>query len=97
VFERAHTEARSVQNGIALVKLRGRQAGFMTTEASVASQEANSTLIPEVPLQSETERSATLQDASYIVGSSPGQCPRLGSSRSVRAACPHAVVAGKPG
>src|SRR6516164_4598749 len=36
VLQRAHTEARSVQNGIALVKLMGRHAGFLTAEATVA-------------------------------------------------------------
>ena len=53
VLQRAHTEARSVQNGIALVKLMGRHAGFLTAEASVASQEVNFTLIPEVPFRVE--------------------------------------------
>ena len=53
VLQRAHTEARSVQNGIALVKLMGRHAGFLTAEATVASQEVNFTLIPEVPFQLE--------------------------------------------
>ena len=38
MLQRAHTGARRVQNGIALVKLKGRHAGFLTTEASVASQ-----------------------------------------------------------
>jgi 6-phosphofructokinase 1 len=51
VLQRAHTEARSVQNGIALVKLMGRHAGFLTAEATVASQEVNFTLIPEVPFR----------------------------------------------
>ena len=51
VLQRAHTEARSVQNGIALVKLMGRHAGFLTAEATVASQDVNFTLIPEVPFQ----------------------------------------------
>jgi 6-phosphofructokinase 1 len=49
VLQRAHTEASSVQNGIALVKLMGRHAGFLTAEATVASQEVDFTLIPEVP------------------------------------------------
>ncbi|HEX3470674.1 MAG TPA: ATP-dependent 6-phosphofructokinase [Silvibacterium sp.] len=49
VLQRAHTEARSVQNGIAVVKLMGRHAGFLTAAATVASQEVNFTLIPEVP------------------------------------------------
>jgi 6-phosphofructokinase 1 len=53
VLHRAHTEARSVQNGIALVKLMGRHAGFLTAEATVASQDVNFTLIPEVPFQLE--------------------------------------------
>src|SRR5215467_12601977 len=53
VLQRAHTEACSVQNGIALVKLMGRHAGFLTAEATVASQDVNFTLIPEVPVQLE--------------------------------------------
>jgi 6-phosphofructokinase 1 len=55
VLQLAHTEARSVKNGIALVKLMGRHAGFLTAEATVASQDVNFTLIPEVPFQLEGE------------------------------------------
>src|SRR5215468_5894488 len=51
VLQRAHTEARSVQNGIGLVKLMGRHAGFLTAAATVASQDVNFTLIPELPFQ----------------------------------------------
>src|SRR5215467_5234614 len=51
VLQRAHTEARSVQNGIALIKLMGRHAGFLAAGATVASQDANFTLIPEVPFR----------------------------------------------
>jgi 6-phosphofructokinase 1 len=51
VLQRAHTEARCVQNGIALVKLMGRHAGFLAAEATVASQDVNFTLIPEVPFR----------------------------------------------
>jgi 6-phosphofructokinase 1 len=53
VLHRAHTEARSVQNGIALIKLMGRHAGFLAAGATVASQDANFTLIPEVPFRLE--------------------------------------------
>src|SRR5215469_8925039 len=53
ILQRAHTEARSVQNGIALVKLMGRHAGFLTAEATLASQDVNFTLIPEVPFRLE--------------------------------------------
>ena len=55
VLQRAHTEASSVKNGIALVKLMGRHAGFLAAEATVASQEVNFTLIPEVPFRLEGE------------------------------------------
>jgi 6-phosphofructokinase 1 len=55
VLQRAHTEARSVRNGISLVRLMGRHAGFLTAEATVASQDVNFTLIPEVPFQLEGE------------------------------------------
>ncbi len=48
VLDRAHVEARSVQNGIALVKVMGRHAGFIAVGATVASQEVNFCLIPEV-------------------------------------------------
>ncbi len=53
VLRRAHTEVRSVQNGIALVKLMGRHAGFLAAGATVASQDVNFTLIPEVPFKLE--------------------------------------------
>jgi 6-phosphofructokinase 1 len=49
VLDCAHTEARSVPGGISLVKLMGRHAGFITAGATVASQDVNFALIPEVP------------------------------------------------
>jgi 6-phosphofructokinase 1 len=51
VLDAAHTEARSVQNGISHVKLMGRHAGFVAAGATVASQDVNFTLIPEVPFE----------------------------------------------
>ncbi len=56
VLDCAHTEAHSVQNGIALVKLMGRHAGFIAAGATLASQDVNFTLIPEVPFKLEGER-----------------------------------------
>jgi 6-phosphofructokinase 1 len=56
VLHRAHTEARSVRNGIALVKLMGRHAGFIAAEATVASQDVNFTLVPEVPFKLDGEK-----------------------------------------
>ena len=49
VLDCAHTEACSVPGGIGLVKLMGRHAGFITAGATVASQDVNFALIPEVP------------------------------------------------
>lgn len=49
VLKCAHTEAHSVHNGIAVVKLMGRNAGFIAAGATVASQDVNFCLIPEVP------------------------------------------------
>lgn len=51
VIGRAHTEVHSVQNGIAIVRLMGRQAGFIAVNASIASQDVNFCLIPEVPFE----------------------------------------------
>lgn len=54
VLDCAHTEARSVPGGIGLVKLMGRHAGFITAGATVASQDVNFALIPEVPFKLES-------------------------------------------
>lgn len=53
VLDCAHTEARSVSGGIGLVKLMGRHAGFVTAAATVASQDVNFALVPEVPFKLE--------------------------------------------
>jgi 6-phosphofructokinase 1 len=55
VLDRAHVEARSVEYGISLVKLMGRHAGFIAGGATIASQDVNFTLIPELPFKLEGE------------------------------------------
>ena len=55
VLRGAHVEARGAPNGIGLVKLMGRNAGFIAAGAALASQDANFVLMPEVPLQLEGE------------------------------------------
>jgi 6-phosphofructokinase 1 len=50
VLSCAHVEAQNAYNGIGLVKLMGRDAGFIATVATLASQEVNFCLIPEVPI-----------------------------------------------
>lgn len=49
VINSAHTEARSVENGVSVVKLMGRHAGFIAAAATVASQDVNICLVPESP------------------------------------------------
>ncbi len=44
-----HMEAHSQINGIGLVKLMGRESGFIATATALASHEVNFCLIPEVP------------------------------------------------
>jgi 6-phosphofructokinase 1 len=46
-------EARGYYNGIALVRLMGRDSGFIAAGATLASQEVNFTLIPEAPFRLE--------------------------------------------
>jgi 6-phosphofructokinase 1 len=48
VLRQAHVEAKCHENGIGLVKLMGRDAGFIAAGAAVAAQEANFVLVPEV-------------------------------------------------
>lgn len=55
VINCAHTEAHSVHNGISLVKIMGRHAGFIAAGATIASQDVNFTLVPEVPFVLEGE------------------------------------------
>ena len=49
VLRGAHVEACGAPNGIGLVKLMGRAAGFIAAGAALASQEANFVLVPEIP------------------------------------------------
>ncbi len=45
----AHAEAVAARNGIGLVKLMGRESGFIAANATLANSEVNFCLIPEVP------------------------------------------------
>ncbi len=49
----AHTEARSYLNGVGLVKLMGRDSGFIAAYATLASGDVNYLLVPEVPFELE--------------------------------------------
>ncbi len=78
----AHTEAHSAINGIGLVKLMGRDSGFISAHTALASHEANFVLIPEVPFELDgpngllfhlEERLARSNHAVIIVSEGAGQ------------------------
>jgi 6-phosphofructokinase 1 len=46
----AHTEARSTPDGVGLIKLMGRHSGFIAAYASLASEDVDMVLVPEVPV-----------------------------------------------
>lgn len=48
-IESAHMEAKGVPYGVGLVKLMGRESGFVAAYAALASSDVNLVLIPEVP------------------------------------------------
>lgn len=77
-----HMEARSQVNGIGLVKLMGRESGFIAAATALASHETNFCLIPEVPFDLEgpngflthlENRLKTHQHAVVIVAEGAGQ------------------------
>jgi 6-phosphofructokinase 1 len=53
VVTAAHMEASSAINGIGLVKVMGRESGFIAAHTALASHEVNFVLIPEVPFNLE--------------------------------------------
>jgi len=53
VVAAAHMEAASSINGIGLVKVMGRDSGFIAAHTALASHEVNFVLIPEVPFNLE--------------------------------------------
>ncbi len=48
IISNAHNEARGAYNGIALIKLMGRDSGFIAANAALSIQEVNFVLIPEL-------------------------------------------------
>jgi 6-phosphofructokinase 1 len=53
VVTAAHMEASSAINGVGLVKVMGRDSGFIAAHTALASHEVNFVLIPEVPFNLE--------------------------------------------
>jgi len=78
----AHVEARGAINGVGIVKLMGRNAGFVTAHAALAAAEANFVLVPEVPFELDgpngflaalEERLASRGHALVVVAEGAGQ------------------------
>lgn len=75
----ANAEACSQINGIGLVKLMGRDSGFIARDASLASGDVNLVLIPEVPFTMERvtdylfDRLTRRQHAVVVVAEGAGQ------------------------
>jgi len=55
VITSAHTEANGAYNGLGVVKLMGRDSGFIAAYAALATTVANFCLVPEVPFELEGE------------------------------------------
>jgi len=56
VLSTGHEEARGAFNGVAVIKLMGRNSGFIAAKASVANGDVNFVLVPEVPFDIDGER-----------------------------------------
>jgi 6-phosphofructokinase 1 len=75
----AHNEAIGARNGIGLVKLMGRESGFIPAYAALANNDVNFCLIPEVPFSLEVflktlrERVVSKGHAVIVVGEGAGQ------------------------
>ncbi len=51
ILRGAHNEAKGAYNGIALVKLMGRESGFIAANATLAVQEVNFAIVPELDFE----------------------------------------------
>jgi len=75
----AHTEATGARNGVGLVKLMGRESGFIAAFAALAYNDVNYCLIPEIPFTLEgflkeiEERLDRKGHAVILVGEGAGQ------------------------
>jgi 6-phosphofructokinase 1 len=78
----AHAEARGAWNGVGLVKLMGRNSGFIAAHTSLANCDVNFCLVPEVPfsldgdggfLQALEERLDLKHHAVVVIAEGAGQ------------------------
>ncbi|MBT3785268.1 ATP-dependent 6-phosphofructokinase, partial [bacterium] len=52
-IQRVHTETLSLRNGIGIVKLMGRDSGYIAAQAALASMDVNICLVPEIDFELE--------------------------------------------
>lgn len=78
----AHTEARGAIDGVGIVKVMGRESGFIAAHTALATNDANFVLVPEVPFDLDgpngllahlEERLATRHHAVVLVAEGAGQ------------------------
>jgi 6-phosphofructokinase 1 len=75
----AHMESKGVRNGVGLVRLMGRDSGFVAAYAALASSDVNLVLVPEVPftrpkvLQFLEDRLARKSHAVIVAAEGAGQ------------------------
>ena len=78
-IEGAHSEAIAARNGIGLVKLMGRESGFIAAHAALADSQVNFCLVPEQPFTLEAflpalrDRLAERRHAVIAVAEGAGQ------------------------
>jgi len=89
VITNAHNEAKAYRNGVGLVKLMGRESGWIAASATLANSAVNFCLVPEVPfdlhgpngfLQALEKRLKRKEHAVVVVAEGAGQ--HLFSDRS---------------
>ncbi len=79
VITGAHMEAKGVRNGIGIVKLMGRESGFIAAYATLATSDVNLVLIPEIAFSMERlfayleERMLKKRHAVIVVAEGAGQ------------------------
>jgi len=75
----AHNEAKGTNNGVGLVKLMGRESGFVAAYGTLASSDVNLCLVPEIPFTLEAvlafieKRLARKSHAVIVVAEGAGQ------------------------
>jgi len=78
-IDSAHAEALGARNGVGLVKLMGRESGFIAAYATMANSDVNFCLIPEAPFTLESflkalkERLKSRGHAVIVAGEGAGQ------------------------